>query len=72
MTLWRRGRQYWMDATINGERHREALGTTDWPEAKRLEKERVVSLLNRPPDPVGEVAKMRDGHPRRSTVNYPF
>ena len=30
MALWKRGKQYWLDAVVNGERHREPLGTTDW------------------------------------------
>jgi hypothetical protein len=29
MSLWKRGTQFWMDVTVNGQRHREPLGTTD-------------------------------------------
>lgn len=29
MGLWKRGKQYWLDAVVHGERHRETLGTTD-------------------------------------------
>jgi integrase len=40
-----------MDATINGCRYREPLGTTDWREARRLEGERITQLKERAPDP---------------------
>jgi len=36
---------------VNGERHREPLGTTDWRQAKDLEKKRIAELQKRPPDP---------------------
>jgi integrase len=47
MSLWKRGRSYWMDVIIHGHRYREPLGTTDWREAKRLERERVEQLESR-------------------------
>jgi len=28
MSLWKRGRQYWTDFTVNGRRYRKRLGTT--------------------------------------------
>ena len=37
MTLWKRGRQYWMDSVVGGQRYREPLHTTDWREAKERE-----------------------------------
>ncbi|HUR21239.1 MAG TPA: tyrosine-type recombinase/integrase [Vicinamibacterales bacterium] len=51
MSLWKRGTQYWMDVTINGQRHREPLGTSDWREAKTTERRRVTEIERRPPDP---------------------
>ena len=50
MSLWKRGRQYWMDVTVNGQRYRDSLGTTDWREAKAFEKERIAMFAKRPPD----------------------
>jgi integrase len=51
MTLWKRGRQYWMDSVVGGQRYREPLHTADWREAKEREKERLVELSRRPADP---------------------
>ena len=51
MTLWKRGRQYWMDTVVDGQRYREPLRTTDWREAKEREKERLAELARRPADP---------------------
>jgi integrase len=51
MSLWKRGKQYWLDAVVHGERHREPLGTTDWRQARELEKKRIAELQQRPPDP---------------------
>src|SRR5579872_6469179 len=50
MSLWKRGSQYWMDVTINGQRYREPLNTTDWREARTRETRRVAELALRPPD----------------------
>src|SRR5262245_60652420 len=47
MALWKRGNQYWLDTVVHGHRYREPLGTTDWREAKRLERERVEQLQGR-------------------------
>ena len=44
MALFKRARQYWLDATVNGRRHRQSLGTTDWRRAKRLERLRLEEL----------------------------
>jgi integrase len=51
MTTYKRKKIYWMDATVNGFRYREPLGTTDGREAPRLERERIAQLQNRAPDP---------------------
>jgi hypothetical protein len=47
MALWKRGKQYWLDAVVHGHRYREPLNTTDWREAKRLERERLDQLESR-------------------------
>jgi integrase len=57
MSLWKRGKQYWIDTVVHGERHREPLGTTDWREARALEKKRIVELQQRPPDPTKRARK---------------
>ena len=44
MGLWKRGKWYWLDAKVHGHRYREPLGTTDWREAKRLERQRFEQL----------------------------
>jgi len=53
MSLWKRGRQYWMDVVVNGQRYRESLCTTDWREARRLHTQRIAQLEKRAPDPAG-------------------
>jgi len=47
MALWKRGKQYWLDAVVHGHRYREPLGTSDWRQAKRLERERLEQLEGR-------------------------
>ena len=47
MSLWKRGNEYWLDAVVHGHRYREPLGTTDWREAKRLERQRIEQLEGR-------------------------
>ena len=56
MSLWKRGKQYWIDTVVHGERHREPLGTTDWREARALEKKRIAELQQRP-DPTKRARK---------------
>jgi hypothetical protein len=51
MGLWKRGAWYWLDAWVHGHRFREPLGTTDWREAKRLERERVEQIRTKAPVP---------------------
>jgi hypothetical protein len=57
MGLWKRGKHYWLDTVVHGERHREPLGTTDWREARDLEKTRIAELQQRPPDPTKRARK---------------
>jgi len=53
MALWKRGKQYWMDVIIRGQRYREPLDTTDWREANQLERDRVQQIETRGPVPTG-------------------
>src|SRR6266487_2229901 len=57
MGLWKRGKQYWLDVVVHGERHRETLGTKDWRQARDLEKTRIAELQKRPPDPTNRARK---------------
>ena len=41
MSLWKRGRQYWTDFTVNGRRYRKRLGTTSLRVATRREREMI-------------------------------
>jgi integrase len=51
MALHKRGKLWHMDATVNGVRYREPLGSKDWREAQRLERERITQLRDKAPDP---------------------
>jgi hypothetical protein len=42
--IYKRGKHYHIDVTINGVRYREALDTTDWREAQGLAKKRVGDI----------------------------
>ena len=42
--IYKRGKWYHMDDTVNGVRYREPLKTTNWQEALRLEKERLAEI----------------------------
>jgi len=35
MALWKRGKTWWADVTVNGQRYRESLKTADKREARR-------------------------------------
>src|SRR5215204_681606 len=41
MSLWKRGRQYWTDFTVNGRRYRKRLATTNLRLATRRERELI-------------------------------
>ena len=47
--LWKRNNIYWMDATVNGQRYREPLGTSNWKEARTLRNDRIAELKNGAP-----------------------
>jgi len=51
MPLFKRGHVYWIDVTINEQRYREPLGTSDKREALKREKARITELSLRPVDP---------------------
>ena len=44
MSLFKRNKWYWMDDVVNGIRYRLPLKTTNWQEAKRLEKEKLSEI----------------------------
>jgi len=41
MAIFKRGKTWWTDFSINGQRFRQSLDTTDWREAQRHEKELI-------------------------------
>jgi len=41
MALFRRGKWYWTDFSVNGQRFRQSLDTADWREALKREKEKI-------------------------------
>lgn len=51
MALYKRGKFYWADVVVNGVRYRESLATTDGRKAPGLERELIVRLQDRAPDP---------------------
>jgi integrase len=44
MKIYKRGKWYWMDAVLNGERRREPLKTTNWQEARHNANEMVIAI----------------------------
>src|SRR5215471_15825103 len=42
MSLYKRGKTWHTDFTVNGQRFRQSLDTTDWREAQSKEKERIA------------------------------
>ncbi len=42
MALFRRNKTWWSDFSINGQRYRQSLRTTDWREAQAGEKELIT------------------------------
>jgi hypothetical protein len=46
MALWKRGPIYWTDFSIDGERFRLSLETSDEREAKRFEKEKIKQAMD--------------------------
>lgn len=46
MALFKRGKRWWTDFSVNGARYRMSLGTTDWREAQSREKEKITQASN--------------------------
>jgi integrase len=44
MSLFKRGKWYWMDDVVNEARYRLPLKTTNWQDAKKLEKEKLAEI----------------------------
>jgi integrase len=42
MALYKRGQTWWTDFSVNGQRYRQSLDTTDWREAQAEEKQRIT------------------------------
>jgi integrase len=62
MSLWKRGRQYWTDFTVDGKRYRKRLGTTKLQVAKQRERELVEGAGN------GRVSPTEDGPKKLSAA----
>jgi len=39
--IYKRGKVWWADISVNGQRYRESLNTTDWREAEREQKKLI-------------------------------
>jgi integrase len=57
MSLFKRGKWYWMDDFVNGVRYRLPLKTTNWQEGKRLEKEKLAEIAEGKLGSLGKVAR---------------
>lgn len=44
--IYKRNKTYHADVTVNGIRYRESLGTKNWQEAQRLQKELIADILS--------------------------
>jgi len=42
MAIYKRGKTFWTDFTVNGQRYRQSLDTTDWRKAQATEKEKIA------------------------------
>src|ERR1700691_4117265 len=54
MSLYKRNRIYWTDFSVNGQRFRMSLDTSDWREAQRLEKEKISEAQQGKLAPLGQ------------------
>jgi integrase len=57
MSTFKRNRRFWMDDMVNGVRYRLPLKTTNWQEAKRLEKEKLTAIAEGKLGSQGKVAR---------------
>src|SRR4051794_38050247 len=62
MSLWKRGRQYWADFTVDGKRFRKRLGTTNLRIAKLRERDLLEGAGR------GSLADNEQGPKRLSTA----
>jgi hypothetical protein len=42
MSVYKRGKTFWTDFSVNGQRYRESLGTSDWRQANARQKELIT------------------------------
>ncbi len=52
MAIYKRGKTWWTDFSVNGQRYRESLRVTDWREAQAREKELIVQASPRTDRPI--------------------
>lgn len=52
MRLYKRGETWWLDTTIDDERHRLSLDTTDWREARTAANKKVIEIMEGKVTPV--------------------
>ena len=57
MSLFKRGKWYWMHNVVNAVRYRLPLKTTNWQDAKRIEKEKLASIAEGKFSGQGKVAR---------------
>ena len=57
MSLFKRGKWYWMDDVVNGVRYRLPLKTKNWQEAKSLEKDKIAEIKQGKLGSQGKVAR---------------
>ena len=54
MAIFKRGAIYWTDFSVNGQRFRQSLDTTDWREAQSEEKKRIAQAEQGKLSPTGQ------------------
>jgi hypothetical protein len=42
MAIYKRGKTWWADFSVNGQRYRQSLDTSDWREAQAKQKESIA------------------------------
>src|SRR6266851_7131221 len=42
VALYKRGKTWWTDFSVNGQRYRQSLDTSDWREAQKQERKLIV------------------------------
>jgi len=57
LSVFKRGKWYWMDDQVNGVRYRLPLKTTNWQEALRREKEHLTSIADGKISSAGSMAR---------------